>query len=94
MHAPVEGTHAPDPKCCGCGLKPRCLANDLLRLILIVLLLLPLLLMLSGCKEHRGGSMPSVALAPREHAGPATSAASLCSIGRRAPSTDVWQRLA
>lgn len=62
MHAPAKDTHAPDPKCCGCGLKPRCLANDLLRLILIVLLLLPLLLMLFGCKDRRGGSMPSVAL--------------------------------
>ncbi|AAZ97178.1 hypothetical protein Tbd_1225 [Thiobacillus denitrificans ATCC 25259] len=61
MHAPAKDTRAPDPKCCGCGLKPRCLANDLLRLTLIVLLLLPLLLMLVGCKERRGGATPSVA---------------------------------
>lgn len=65
MYAPFEDKHAPDPKCCGCGLKPRCLGNDLLRLILIALLLLPIILLLSGCEKRRDGfGTPSVALAP------------------------------
>lgn len=64
MYAPVEDKHAPDPRCCGCGLKPRCLGNDLLRLIIIVLLLLPLILLLSGCDKRRGfGDTPSVSFA-------------------------------
>lgn len=94
MRASVKDTHAPDPKCCGCGLKPRCLTNDLLRLILIVLLLLPLLLMLFGCKDRRGGSTPSLAFAPLAQADRKTPAASPRGIAGRAPSTDVSQRLA
>lgn len=65
MYAPFEDKHAPDPKCCGCGLKPRGLGHDILRLILIVLLLLPIILLLSGCDRRRDGfDTPSVALGP------------------------------
>lgn len=65
MYAPVEDKHTPDPKCCGRCLKPRCLGNDLLRLIIIVLLLLPIILMLSGCEKRRGwfSDTPAIALA-------------------------------
>ena len=42
--------HTPDPKCCGCGLKPRRApgSNDVLRLIIVALLLVPVVLMLWG----------------------------------------------
>lgn len=45
MHALIPKTHSPDPKCCCCGLKPRAKGNDVLRLVIIVLLLLPVVLM-------------------------------------------------
>lgn len=49
MRTPVRDPHHPDPKCCGCGLRPRSRGNDLLRLTAVVLLLLLPVLLLSGC---------------------------------------------
>ncbi|MHB1215764.1 MAG: hypothetical protein ACYCY9_12330 [Thiobacillus sp.] len=48
MDVPARETHAPDPKCCFCGLRPRTRGNDALRLVIVVLLLLPVALMLLG----------------------------------------------
>jgi hypothetical protein len=48
MYVPARETHAPDRKCCFCGLKPRARGNDALRLVIVALLLLPVALMLLG----------------------------------------------
>jgi hypothetical protein len=50
MDALSREKHTPDPKCCGCGLKPRCTrgSNDVLRLVIVALLLVPVVLMLWG----------------------------------------------
>ena len=49
MYAPIQEKHTPDPKCCFCGLRPRSTSgNNTLRLMIVVLILLPAILMLSG----------------------------------------------
>ncbi len=60
MYAPLREKHSPDPMCCCCGLRPRRIpkAHDALRLVLVVLLLLPAILSLSGCDR------PDIAFAP------------------------------
>ena len=57
MNAPLREKHTPDPMCCGCGLGPRRIqkGNDVLRLAIVVLLLLPAVLGLSGCDRIQGG---------------------------------------
>lgn len=66
MHAPTRDTHTPDQKCCGCGLRPRSVCNDILRLIIVVLLLLPAILMLAGCEKIGSwfAGKPDIAFAP------------------------------
>jgi len=47
VYAPVQEKHTPDPKCCGCGLRPRSTrVHDTLRLVIVAVLLLPMVLML------------------------------------------------
>ncbi|MDO9220508.1 MAG: hypothetical protein Q7T90_05715 [Thiobacillus sp.] len=68
MHAPLRQEHTPDPMCCGCGLRPRRITkgNDVLRLAIVALLLLPAVLGLSGCERIQGWfpGKPDIAFAP------------------------------
>lgn len=50
MNTPSREKYTPDPKCCGCGLKPRRGSDDALRLVIFALLLLPVILMLWGSR--------------------------------------------
>ncbi len=67
MFPSVRDQHTPDPRCCCGGLSPRCTgSHDVLRLVMAVLLLLPLILMLSGCDKLNDwfGNKPDIAFAP------------------------------
>lgn len=66
MYAPTRDNSTPDPKCCAYGLRPRSEGNDILRFIIVVLLLLPAMLMLSGCEKINTwfGGKPDIAFAP------------------------------
>jgi len=50
MDTPSREIHAPDPRCCGYGLKPRCTrcSNDVLRLVIFAALLVPVVFLLWG----------------------------------------------
>jgi hypothetical protein len=67
MDAPIREKHTPDPACCCGGLKPRrTQSHDVLRLVILALLLLPTILMLSGCEKISDwlAGKPDIAFAP------------------------------